>query len=361
MKSLERIVAAKFFNRIDADELLYRVEVAKKIGVNQILVFSDQVLKPKAASILTNSGIDLWLIAPIFYHDDNQGDSLSAQIQLAELGRIPHWAICNDGQIAQQAGSWLKMVCPNDKEYLDYRIESFKPALRSCNFTGISLDFIRYFTWWEHTRPDTNPQSFRNSCFCSVCVNDFLNEFNNINKNINEYLEKPKATIEIASFIMENYICEWTDYKCKKIDKSIKYILAILRKEFPELKSNIHAVPYISTIYNNAIKSILGQDFSLLSERVDYISPMTYNLMMERQALWINDVTCDVVKEINSRVPVIPTIECEVKNDIFEESLINALKPPSSGVALWQFECLTEAQIGIINRILKNNADKRRF
>jgi len=363
----ERVVVAKLFNRLDASDLQYRVEVAQRLGANQFLIFPDQVLREGAAEVLTNSGIDLWLIAPIFYHDDNQGTAEPSLIQLAEFGREPKWAICDNGLEAWHtnqpgSGGWLRMVCPNDCEYLDYRINYFKPALRASRFTGISLDFIRYFTFWEqnHTNAQyTNPDGLRNSCFCAVCVNEFANTLSGADKTALEAIISGGAsTVEIAAFIKANKISQWAAYKCGKIDKTVEYILAELRKEFPYLQSNIHAVPFTDTEWDGAIKTIIGQDFALLADRVDFISPMTYNIMCRRPPQWINDITTDIVNVINGRIPVVPTIQgttsASFTDSDFEEALISALKPPSSGVVLWQFERLTESRIEIADRILNN-------
>ena len=353
----DRIIVAKLFSRLNASDLQYRVEVAQRLGANQFLIFSDQVLREGAAEVLSNSGIDLWLIAPIFYNDDNQGTAAASLAFLEKLGREPKWAVCDDGLPARQEGGWLRTVCPNDREYMDCRIESFKPALRACKFTGISLDFIRYFLYWEGTRPYTNPQSLRSSCFCDVCVEEFANTSNNIKTAINGVISGGANTVEVAAFIKKNYINQWANYKSGKIDKTIEYILAELRKEFPNLKSNIHAVPYTSVDHNGAIKSILGQDFALLSRRVDQISPMTYNVMCERPAQWLNDVTTNIVGVVNGRVPVVPTIQGNaggITNSDYEAMIINALKPPSSGIVIWQFERLSEERIDIIDRILNN-------
>jgi hypothetical protein len=359
-----RVVVAKLFNRLNANDLQYRVEIAQRLGANQFLIFSDQVLREGAAEVLTNSGIDLWLIAPIFYHDDNQGTAEPSLAQLAEFGREPLWAVCDNGLEAWHtnqsgSGNWLRMVCPNDIEYLDFRINSFKPALRASHFTGISLDFIRYFTFWEQNYTNaqyTTPDGLRNSCFCATCVNEFANTLSGDDKTALEWIIS--GTVEIADFIKANKINRWAAYKCGKIDKTVEYILAELRKEFPHLKSNIHAVPYTTTDHNGAIKSIFGQDFALLSRRIDYISPMTYHIMCERPAQWINDVTADIVNVVNGRVPVVPTIQgatsATVTDIAFEEALINAIKPPSSGVVIWQFERLTETRLDIIDRVLNN-------
>ena len=343
----DMIVAAKLFNKLDADALQERVEIAQRLGVvNQLLIFPEQVHRDGAPEVLNNSGIDLWLIAPVFYNDENAYNSANELI--LPSGRSPNWAICDDGKVAHDE-DWLTMVCPNDLEYLEYRIEYIKAAMRKCNFTGVSLDFMRYFVFWEKTRPHTDTKTLRNACFCDACIDDFA-----ATENISI---AGNNTIEKANFIKDRYFRQWTAYKCKKIDKTVEYILAGLREEFPDLKSNIHAVPWSNEEFNGAIKSIAGQDFALLSKRLDQISTMTYNRMLERPAQWINDIVSDFADVVNGRVPVVPTIEGATNNSVtdrdFEEALINAIKPPSAGVVIWQFERLTEERIKIIEKVLK--------
>ena len=345
------LVVAKLFNKLEASVLQEKVDIAKRLGViDQFLIFPEQVQRAGAPEILNNSGIDLWLIAPIFYNDENAFDSAN-ELKLPS-GRSPNKAICNDGKVAHEysnEGSWLTMVCPNDFEYLTHRIEYIKAALRKCHFTGVSLDFMRYFVYWEGTRPHTAPNTLRDACFCDACIADFA--------AANSISIRGHNTVEKAGFINDSYPVQWTTYKCEKIDKTVEYILNELREEFPYLKSNIHAVPWSNDDFDGAIKSIAGQDFALLSKRIDQLTPMTYNRMLERPAQWINDITTDIVGAVNGSVPVIPTIQGATDNNVtdsvFEDALINAIKPPSAGVVIWQFERLTEERIKIIKRILK--------
>ncbi len=393
----DRIIVAKFFERGNAEWMQERVEWAQQLGINQLLMFPDQVLRDGVADVISNSGIDLWLIAPFFYNDDNL-----SPVQIADFGREPRWGICDDGERAWEiyspnshpSGSWLRFVCPNDQEYIDYRINSLKPALRACDFTGISLDFMRQFVYWEGTYSYTNPNSLRNACFCDVCVQKFADMYGHTTDNpssmpssdritnsaannnlldrflalinertllIQEDVDGSNAqaikekTVEIASFIRANLFRQWTNYKCLTIDKNVEYILAEMRSEFPDLKSNIHAVPYTSNSYNGAVRSIAGQDFALLSGRLDMISPMTYDRLCQRPAYWINEVTADIVNVVGGRIPVVPTIEGRGDTDSdYQTSLINALKAPSSGVVIWRFESLTPERLAITESILKN-------
>ena len=359
------IVVAKLFEQMNtAERVQESVDVMKRLGVvNQIHVFPRQVRVEGVPEVLTNSGIDLWLLAPFFYHDDNNGAIVSGA-----LGRAPNWAICNDGELAWErnnphgghpSGSWLRMVCPRDEEYLDYRINYLKLELRKCNFTGVSLDFMRHYVYWEGAHNGTDLNKLRNSCFCDVCVGEFMKT---ITLNATQQAEWDGFTTvpEKADFILGNPIRQflWTSFKCATIDETIKKVLYDLRLEFPDLKANLHAVPWAQNDFGGAIRKIAGQDFELLSKRLDQITPMTYHRLVLHPAQWINYVTSDVVNVVNGKIPIIPVIEGRANANLgdvdrdYEDALINAIKSPSAGVVIWRFEALTESRIEITEKIL---------
>ena len=356
----EMTVVAKLFQQMNTTERVQEVvDNMKNLGVvTQIHVLPRQVRVEGVPEILANSGIDLWLISPTFYHDDNNGATVSDA-----LGRPPRWAICNDGARAWEqenphrqpsGGGWLRMVCPRDEEYLDYRIDDLKLELRKCNFAGISLDFMRHYVYWERVYHDTDPNTLRNSCFCDVCIEEFMGKITLTPAQQTEWEAKSTA-VEKADFILGNPVRQdlWTRYKCETIDRTIEKILAELRAEFPDLKANLHGVPWAQNDFDGAIKKIAGQDFELLSQRLDQITPMTYNRMVQCPAQWINDVTSDIVGVVNGKIPVIPVVEGRGDTDSdYEEALISAIKAPSAGVVIWRFEDLTEARLEITDRIL---------
>jgi hypothetical protein len=340
------IVAAKLFKKLNADALQKQIEIMQDAGVNQLYVFPEQVHKSGAVAVLEKSGIDVWLIAPIFFNDEN-GNLTNP---------VPKWAVCDDGETAQEKsndGNWLKMVCPHDSEYMDYRIAYLKDALRKCHFTGVSLDFIRYFVFWESVFEDTDPNTLRNSCFCDICVNRFKH-FADISELTGD------TAAEIAGYIKKNHAEKWAEFKCAVIAGVTEKILADVRKEFPGLKANVHAVPWKKDDFGGAIQHIAGQNFSLLSRHVDQIAPMTYSKMLRRNGRWIHDVVSGIYNETGGeKVNVIPAIQMEsvygedFNNSDFKEMLENSVKPPSSGVVIWQFEDLSGEQIEIIKSVLK--------
>ena len=325
----EKMIAAKLFKKLDADKLQENINSMKDVGVKQLYIFPEQVYKTGAAEILDKSRIELWLIAPIFYNDEN------ATLKNPE----PKWAICDDGEIAQEKsknGNWLKMVCPNDEEYLNYRIEYLKKALRQCEFTGVSLDFIRYFVFWESVFENTDPKTLRNSCFCDVCI-----------KKYEEFAQTNEITED-----------KWTEFKCNTINEKVKKILTDLRLEFPDLKANLHAIPWLKDDFDGAIKKIAGQDFSLLAKQLDQISPMVYSKMLNHDGAWINKVVSGIYNEISDKnVKILPAVQIqkvyngEVSITDFEDILKNSVKSPSAGVMIWQWEDLKDEQIKKIKEL----------
>lgn len=337
-------IAAKLFRKLNSNDLQKQIDIMQDVGVRQLYVFPEQVKIDEADKILDKSGIELWLIAPIFYNDENQN-----------LSPAPKWAICNDGEIAQeksQNGNWLKMVCPNDTEYLDYRICYLEDALSLCNFTGISLDFIRYFVFWEGVFEDTPSETLRNSCFCDICVDRF--------KEYSQILEIQGNNIkDRATGIKRNYFDKWTEFKCVTINEDVKRIVSKLRQKNPYIKVNLHAVPWTKNDFDGSIKSIAGQDFSLLSNNLEQLSPMTYSKMLRKNGQWINDLIKSLYEECGGKLSVIPAIQCksvygeEFNDDDFEDILKNAVKSPSSGAAIWPFEDLSDKQIDIVKGVIR--------
>ena len=343
-KGNDMIIAAKLFKVLPDNSLKNQTIIMKDLKVNQLYVRPEQVLKSGSPKILNDANIDLWLIAPIFYNDENE-----------DLSPAPRWAICYDGEVAQEKsknGAWLKTVCPNDTQYLDYRISYLENALSLCKFKGISLDFIRYFVFWEGVFEDTQSKTLRNSCFCDVCTNKFK-EYSQVTEIQGDNIK------EKAKFITKNYFAEWTSFKCAVINESVEKIISRLRLVNPSMEVNLHALPWTKSDFDGAVKSIAGQDFALLSSKLTQLTPMTYSKMLKRNGQWINDLVKSLHNECGKKVSVIPAIQCKsvygesFDDGDFEEILQNAVKSPSAGVAIWPFEDLSDERIKIIKRVLK--------
>jgi len=113
----------------------------------------------------------------------------------------------------------------------------------------------------------------------------------------------------------------------------------------PGIKINVHAVPWRQNDFNNAIEIIAGQDFSQISAATDILSPMTYAHMIKREPAWIHSVVQEIADQTECKiVPSIQVNKAYLNEPVtvkeFKQSVIEALKPPSSGVIFWSWEQL---------------------
>ncbi len=113
----------------------------------------------------------------------------------------------------------------------------------------------------------------------------------------------------------------------------------------PDIKVNVHTIPWRKDDFGNAIKYVIGQDFSKIAEYVDILSPMAYAHMVKREPGWINSVVGDVSDQADCKIiPSIQVNKAYLSNPLtigeFEQSIKEALKPPSSGVFFWSWEQL---------------------
>jgi len=308
------------------------------LGINTVLV-SPSVINDKFNALARKHDIKTFLILPIFYNPD----LLKVSPDL--------YAVTNMGKKA--ADDWVEFVCPSREGYRKTKIAEIVRLVQDLDPDGISLDFIRYFCFWEKVYPDRDPDSIPNTCFCPVCLAKFQSD--------------KKITIpgsldnvrDIARWISENHQAEWTDWKCSQITRMVHDIVNSVKTVKPEILVNLHAVPWRENDFNNSIRRIVGQDISGLAEYTNIISPMTYSHMLKREPGWIQSVVEDIDWQVDCKViPSIQVNEAYITNVLtdeeFEQTLKVALKPPSSGVFFWSWEQLEErpSKKDIIKKVL---------
>jgi uncharacterized lipoprotein YddW (UPF0748 family) len=182
-----------------------------------------------------------------------------------------------------------------------------------------------------------------NTCYCPHCINSFSSETG---------IVIPASIIEVADisdWINNNYKEEWINWRKNVITSMVKDISEEAKKIKPSIKINIHAVPWRQNDFNNAIEVVAGQDFKSISAYVDIISPMCYAHMLKRKPEWINSVVEDISLKVKCKIAPSIQVNMAYLNDPldigeFKKSLIESLKPPSSGVIFWSWEQLVERQ-----------------
>lgn len=292
----------------------------EKLGFNTVFA-SKEILEIKEFQDLAKENqIKTFLISPIFYNPEFLSENPE------------YYSIDQNGEKA--IDEWVHFVCPNREDYLQQKISELKSNILKCNPDVVSLDFIRYFAFWEKFYPDRNLESIPNTCFCSECIKKFKFDYN-VEGELNSEL------------ILVNFSSQWSEFKQKTITNVVKKITTDLKKKFPYIKFNLHVVPWRAEDFDKAQQKIVAQNLEELQKYVDYISPMVYSHMVKQDADWITDV----VKEMTERVsiPVIPSIqvskaylESDVSIQEFEDCLSSSLKGESRGVIFWNWKSLNK-------------------
>jgi len=294
-----------------------------KLGINTVFSGEDLISNEQFRQGAREHRITTFAIFPVFFNAE-------------ELARSPHlYAITSLGETA--VDEWVEFVCPSHQEYRKLMVKKAQSLVRNYHPDGISIDFIRHFVFWEKVYPDKDPASLPISCFDSVCLNHFQTE---TGLKIPESLDGiPKQ----ARWILQNYPDEWTSWRCALITTMVKEIAHAAKEIDPEILINVHLVPWAKPDFQGAIRSVAGQDIPALRKYTDYLSPMTYAHMIRQKPPWIHSIVTDVYSQGEGKV--IPSIqvdkaylEQELSAEEFEQSLLEALKPPSNGVVFWSWE-----------------------
>lgn len=300
----------------------------RDLGVNTLFV-SEALLKDADFRTLARKNrMPLFLIFPVF----QSPEALKEDPGLA--------AVTADGKPARE--EWVEFVCPAREDFLSRRVEQLRRLVAEGDPDVVSLDFIRYFVFWEKVPPGRAPESLPQTCFCPVCLAGFEKEM------AVRIPAELAATADKAKWILETHPAEWTEWKCRVIARAVERLAKAAREVKPGVKVNIHALPWRSGDFGGAVKSIAGQDMARLAPFADYISPMCYHHMVRQTPAWVHDVVASLSAQTGK--PVLAStqvseayVEKALPPDEFRAALEEALKPPSIGVVLWSWDALSRS------------------
>ena len=215
---------------------------------------------------------------------------------------------------------WLSFRCPNDEAYKERRLADITDLAGRLRPDGISLDFFRYFVFWESGRED----SLKDSCFCPRCISRF-NEEQNVENTPEE--------------ILENYAEQWVRFKCGVIADYARRIRAAVKAVSENTLTAIHLVPWGKDEYESARRRIAAQDLSVLSDSFDLYQPMTYSKILSRDIKWIIDTGRGVKAEVPAGT-VVPCIQAETAKPGAIRIIEEAVSAPGGfdGYAIWPYE-----------------------
>ena len=322
-KSTDLIIGAKIYNK--PADLVLLFKKFNDAGINTVFASVDLLSNESFKEKAQINHINTYVILPIFYDPE----ALKKDSSL--------WSITQYGKSAEE--EWVKFVCPSAENFKRRKIEFITEFVKTHNPTGISLDFIRHFVFWEKVYQGSEFETLPNTCFDKRCISKFLSD-NNLNLP-----EGVSTENEIYKWIKENCFEKWIKWKCHVITEYVSDVAKTVKAINPGIKINLHAVPWRENDFNGAITKIVGQDFESIAKIVDYISPMTYSHMLKREPEWIHAVVEDIDKKSN--VKIIPSIQVQraYLKDIltvaeFGNCLKEALRSPSSGVIFWNWKSL---------------------
>lgn len=319
------IVGVKCYNLPSGER--ETIDSWKSLGINTAYVSETIAGNRKFRTLAREAGIAVYLIFPVFYNPE----ALEADSTL--------WAITATGTKAKD--DWVEFICPSDAGYRKHIVANAKKAIHDLQPDGLSIDFIRHFIYWEMVKPSDKAGDLTDACYCRNCLVQFAEQ-----RDI-QYPDCLKSTSQFASYIKENHPVDWIDSKCALITTMVGELTTEVRKVDPQIKFNLHAVPWRKDDYNGAALRIAGQDLQQLAPLVDFISPMCYTHMLFRDPEWVDSLVTDFQHQgVEKVLPCIQVSESYLENPFSKEefcaSIHQSLKHQKNGIVFWSWEKLEQ-------------------
>lgn len=320
------VVGVKIYEASPPFDSLFREW--RELGVNTLFVSETLARTREFRQRAATGGLRLFVIFPVFQ---------APEVLKEEPGLA---AVTASGAPARD--EWVEFVCPAREDYLRRKIAQVKSLVADCDPDAVSLDFIRYFVFWEKVAPDRAPDSLPQTCFCPVCLAGFAKEMG---------VDLPAGlatTAEKAGWILSTRASEWTEWKCRTIARAVERLAKAAREVKPSVQVNLHAVPWRPDEFSGAVRAVAGQDLVRLAPLVDLISPMCYHHMVGRDPAWVHDVVADIssrtgVKVLASTQVSEAYVDQALPAEEFRAAAEEALKPPSIGVVFWSWDALAKS------------------
>jgi hypothetical protein len=225
-----------------------------------------------------------------------------------------------DGRLMEPV-KWYYGVCPNHPGVRAEKLTQVESILDGVTVDGLWLDFIRYPCHWEAARGSLVAEY----CFCPHCLGKFEAEVDG----------KPQGEA-------------WIAWKCAQIAGFVGQIRSRIKKSGRSLSLGLFAVPWSAADYGGAIRSVIGQDFSILAEHVDVFGVMAYHRLIDRPVDWIGAITREVSRISGKAVlPLVQSMDEpeKISGIEFERALHTAVQEPSGGVMVFHYEDMLQDEV----------------
>ena len=311
------------------------VERLHKVGITAVFAriddfFADATVERdvrKFRKLLRDAGIQFYITVPVFLNPD----ALAKDPNLVSYGSMG-----NPSKSTEAA--WLQFVCPTRPDYRKQRIAWFVSLVRELHPDGLSLDFIRYFIYWEAVAPDRTGDSIEKFCFCDYCLRLMTAELG-FNFPTDAVTRQAKA-----AWVLAKHRKEWTAWKCEKITSMVRVSALSAKAAQPELKISLHGIPWMENDYDHGLRVVVGQDLQKLAPYVDIFGPMCYFEMLHRSPEWVHDVVVDYFR-LTDKAPL-PSVQASefrrepVAVDTIRKHFQSGFESPSAGVNVFEWNSL---------------------
>jgi hypothetical protein len=316
------------------------------LGVHTVFAPRSLVSSDEFRDVARRTGTGVFVIFPVFFAPDE----LAADPEL--------WAVTADGERAKE--DWVEFACPSRGDFRKGRVEEARKIVRELHPTGLSIDFIRHFVFWEMVGPERDPDTLPDACYCSHCLEAFAETIGA------ESDLSALAAPDAAAWIADNTAREWVRFKCNIITTMVEEIAAAVREVDRDILINIHAVPWRAGDYDGAVTRIAGQDRAALGAVADFLSPMCYSFMLHRPPEWVASVVDDFARHAECRVlPSIQVATAYREGEVFEAAAFEAtlraaLTSPSAGVVFWSWDHIEAdpERAEIIRRVVREDLNR---
>ncbi len=141
---------------------------------------------------------------------------------------------------------WVEFVNPAHKIYRAQRTAFIEKVVSETKPEGVSIDFIRYFAFWEKIYEGRTLESIPDSSFDTISLAAF---------QADKGLEIPQKLVSVQEksvWILENHPDSWAEWKCDNIVSMVRNIVASVKAIQPGIRTNLHAVPWRENDFGGA-------------------------------------------------------------------------------------------------------------
>jgi len=327
----QRILGAKVYHPVrDAKEL---VQTAKSLGLNTLFVGDELATSEVLRDQCRKMGLKYFLIIRTF----NDPEAARSDPTLVSIDR--------EGRPARRGDD--VMVCPSRADFRREKLQRIRTAIEHMKPDGVTLDYFRFFIYWEGVDPKTGPVDFPAFCFDRSCLEDFLRSTppKSPHAQVSDRLEANRA---LSEEIWKERRDAWYAWRVGRIEEDAREMTKSIREAFPHLPIVLHAVPWTHDEYREARERIVGQDLRRLAPFFDYVSPMAYSALTRRGPGWVGRLDHDLLAEVPAS-KLLPSVEVGPDGPQFPpmppehyKSDLRAALETRAGVVLYHLELLLD-------------------